>query len=71
MAPEGFFMLNAVNEIFEMIGLQSIELDQDFLIDKVDGNGGLKQAIKDKKCPVINVTNRITNQVRILTEGWF
>ena len=66
MAPEGLFMLNAVSEILEMVGVQSVELNQDFSIDDIHGDDGLKQAIKNKKCPVINVTNRRTNEVRIL-----
>ena len=52
-------MLNAVNEILEMVGVKSVELDAEFSIDNVDG---LKQAIKDKKCPVINVIKRECNQ---------
>ena len=66
MAPEGLFMLNAVSEILEMIGVQSVGFNQDFSIDDIYGEDGLKQAIKNKKCPVINVTNRKTNEVRIL-----
>ena len=66
MAPEGLFMLNAFSEILEMVGVQSVEFNQDFTIYDIDGEDGLKQAIKDKKCPVINVTNRRTNEVRIL-----
>ena len=66
MAPEGLFMLNAFSEILEMVGVQSVEFNQDFTIYDIDGEDGLKQAIKDKKCPVINVTNRKTNEVRIL-----
>ena len=41
MAPEGIFMLNSVFEILEMVGVQSIELDEDFSIDDVDGKDGL------------------------------
>ena len=63
MAPEGLFMLNAVSEILEMVDVKSIELNPDF---SIDGKAELKQAIKDKKCPVFNVTNRKTNEVRIL-----
>lgn len=63
MAPEGLFMLNSVSEILEMAGVQSVEPDVCFSIDEIDD---LKQAVKQKKCPVINVTNRKTNEVRIL-----
>ena len=66
MAPEGIFMLNAFNEILEMVGCKSVTLNEDFTIYDVDGEDGLKQAIKNKKCPVINVTNRRTNEVGIL-----
>lgn len=66
MAPEGIFMLNAFNEILEMVGCKSVTLNEDFTIFDVDGEDGLKQAIKNKKCPVINVTNRRTNEVGIL-----
>ena len=59
-------MLNAVSEILEMIGVQSVGLNQDFSIDDIHGDDGLKQAIQNKKCPVINVINRRTNEVRIL-----
>ena len=66
MAPEGIFMLNSVSEILEMVGVQSIEPDEEFSIDDVDE---LKQAIKDNKCPVINVIKRETNEVRILKQA--
>ena len=65
MAPEGLFMLNSVSDILEMVGVQSIDYDQYFSLDDIDE---LKQAVKDKKCPVALVINRENNEVRILKE---
>ena len=63
MAPEGLFMLDSVMEILDIIGLKSAEPDVDFKIYTADE---LKQAIQDRKCPVINVTHRKNGQVRVL-----
>ena len=58
-------MLNSVSDILEMVGVQSIEPDECFLLYDIDE---LKQAIKHKKCPVALVRNLETNEVRILKE---
>ena len=66
MAPEGLFMLDSVMEILDIIGLKSAEPDVDFKIYTADE---LKQAIQDRKCPVINVTHRKHGQVRVLNKN--
>ena len=55
MAPEGLFMLNSVTEILDMIGVKSVEPDVFF---SIDDERKLKEAIENKKCPVINVVKR-------------
>ena len=67
MAPEGLFMLNSVTEILEMIGVKSVE--PDVLDFSIDNEHKLKEAIKYKKCPVINVVKQNDDgrgQVKVL-----
>ena len=55
-------MLDSVTEILKMVGLKSVEPDVNFKIYDV---GELKEAIRDRKCPVINVTK--DDQVEVLS----
>ena len=56
-------MLDSVTEILKMVGLKSVE--PDVLNFKIYDVNELKKAIRDKKCPVINVTK--DNQVEVLS----
>ena len=55
MAPEGLFMLNSVTEIFKIV--EPLYGEPDFDLKMYYNVAELKEAIKDRKCPVINAFN--------------